>query len=513
MKFNYSFMLKKNIITITFTLLACLTLVSQAKKPNILFIFVDDLSYDCVASHGNKQVKTPNIDRLTSESTHFTQAYNSGTWSAAVCLASRTQLMTGQRVWHAGALYNGIKSNVHPEILKKIDAPKTTLVEYAEAGLFWPQLMEQSGYETYYAGKWHVGPNSIAEKIWKHTKNLRPGMPNQAEIRYNRTFVRGQTSNWLPTDVTNQGYWKGGKHWSEVLKDDAIEFLDISKKSKKPFLMTIAFNAPHDPKQAPKEFQDMYPYDSIKVPENFLPEYPHDFGANRIRDEQLAPFPRTPYSIQVNRSEYYALITHLDVQIGQILAHLKTTGQDKNTYIFFTADHGLAIGQHGMTGKQNMYDHSVRVPWLISGPGIPKGKKVDDFIYLQDVMATSLDLADIKKPSHLEFNSVLPIINGKKKVCTNIVYSSYLNHQRMVRSKDYKYIIYPISGIELLYDLRKDPLEITDVSKIKKYNKYLEKMRTHLANEMNEFLDPLNLEHPKESYKLYKKKNKKHRRH
>lgn len=473
------------------------------KKPNILFLFVDDLAYDCIAAHGNNQVQTPNIDKLSDQSTHFTQAYNSGSWSGAICLASRTQMMTGQRVWRAGSLSMGVRSNTNPTILNKSELPNIQLNQFAEMGLFWPQLMAKEGYETYYAGKWHVGGNALAEKTWQHTKNLRPGMPNQVEERYNRTFVKGEKSNWSPTDTSNNGYWKGGKHWSEVLRDDAIDFLDMSKKSDRPFLMTIAFNAPHDPKQAPQEFQDMYPYESMAVPENFLPEYPHDFGANHIRDENLAPFPRTPYSIQVNRSEYYALISHLDVQIGKVLAYLKKTGQDKNTYIFFTADHGLAMGHHGMTGKQNMYDHSIRVPWLISGPNIPKGKKINDFIYLQDVMATSFDIAGIEKPDHVEFNSVLPLVNGAKRKDNDVVYSSYIKEQRMVRSKQYKYIIYPMTGLELLYDLKKDPQEIKDVSKKKEYKKALSTMRMQLTEKMKEFSDPLDLEDPKNSYKEF----------
>ncbi|MDB4297761.1 sulfatase-like hydrolase/transferase [Flavobacteriaceae bacterium] len=483
--------------------------VAQEKQPNILFLFVDDLAYDCVASHGNKQVKTPNIDRLTKQSTHFTHAYNAGSWSGAVCLASRTQMMSGQKIWHAAALSMGIKNNTNPAVLAAApNAKKVKLQQLAEAKLFWPQILEKEGYETYYAGKWHVGGESMAKATWNHTKNIRSGMPKQLKSRYNRTFVKGEKSSWSPTDKANGGYWQGGQHWSEVLRDDAFEFLDSSKKSDKPFLMTIAFNAPHDPKQAPQEFQDMYPYDNIEVPENFLPEYPHDNGAIKIRDERLAPFPRTPYSIQVNRSEYYALITHLDLQIGKVLNRLEETGQADNTYIFFTADHGLAVGHHGLTGKQNMYDHSVRVPWLISGPGIPKGKKVDTPIYLQDVMATSIDVAGIKKPTHVEFNSVLPLIKGDTKNANKAVYSSYYNHQRMVRTDEFKYIIYPLIGVELLYNIKKDPLEIKDLASDKSCSKDLKIMRSLLASKMKEFSDPLDLKNPIESYAAYKKKGK-----
>ena len=231
--------------------------------------------------------------------------------------------------------------------------------------------------------------------------------------------------------------------------------------------------------------------------------YPHNFGANKIRDEKLAPFPRTPYSIQVNRSEYYALITHLDEQIGKILDYLKASGQADNTIIVFTADHGLAQGNHGLMGKQNQYDPSVRVPWIISGPGIPKNKKVNTPIYLQDVAATALEIAGVTKPNYIDFNSVLPLIESTEKP-NNLVYGSYMNHQRMVRNSEYKYILYPLTGVELLYNIKNDPLEKKNLSKDKNCLKSLNEMRNNLALKMKEMNDPLDLKNPIESYKLYK---------
>jgi hypothetical protein len=112
-------------------------------------------------------------------------------------------------------------------------------------------------------------------------------------------------------------------------------------------------------------FYGHYPLERIKLPENMLPEYPHAAAicGKRLRDERLCPYPRTEYSVKVNHQEYFALNTHMDDQIGRILKALKETGQADSTYIVFTAAHGLACGHHGLLGKQNMYDHSVRVPF------------------------------------------------------------------------------------------------------------------------------------------------------
>ena len=287
---------------ITFAAGLCLATASSfaADKPNILFIFADDHAYGAINSHGNKEVKTPHLDKLTQSGTRFSHAYNPGAWGGAVCVASRTMMMTGRQVWNAH------KTN-HGELIANKQ--------------FFPQLMQTAGYDTYFAGKWHVGSSQNCETAWVNTRNIRPGMPNQTKERYNRNWTPGK-DDWSPVDPKFTGFWKGGKHWSEVLADDGEAFLSEAGKKDKPFMMMLCFNAPHDPRQAPQKYQDMYPYDSIAVPKNFIKEYPLPVGSNKIRDEKLGPFPRTDYSVKVIRSEYYALISHMDTQIGRIMAAL-----------------------------------------------------------------------------------------------------------------------------------------------------------------------------------------------
>ena len=149
------------------------------------------------------------------------------------------------------------------------------------------------------------------------------------------------------------------------------------------------------PRQAPKEIVDLYPSGRIQVPPNYLPEHPFDQGDHRGRDEVLAPFPRTREAVQVHRSEYYAHVTFLDAQIGRILEALERSGKAASTYVILTADHGLAVGQHGLMGKQNLYDHSTRMPLLVAGPGIPRGKRVDAMVYQHSMFATTCELAGV----------------------------------------------------------------------------------------------------------------------
>ena len=445
----------------------------EKEKPNILFLFADDQMFNTIGALNNCPVKTPNLDRLLSSGVSFSHTFNQGSFTPAVCVASRTMLITGGNLWNA-ASYSKKGNNINDK-----NAPESKSnykVELKKPEKYWPQYLKEAGYESYMSGKWHIGEVS-PEEVFDHSTDIRPGMPNQTNERYLRSFDKDKPDTWSPYDTINGGYWKGGKHWSEVLADDGISFINQAKTSDNPFFMYLAFNAPHDPRQSPKEFVDMYPVDGIDVPENFIPEYPYNnaAGAGRgLRDEKLGPFPRTEYSVKVNRQEYYAIITHMDEQIGRILDALEASGKADNTYIFFTADHGLAIGDHGFMGKQNMYDSSMRVPMIMSGPNVPKGKIVDSFVYLQDVMATTLDIAGIEKPKQVDFNSLMPLAMGETdKSSYPVVYGAYFGAQRMYRTKEYKMIVYPTINVIRLYNMEKDPLEMVDLAENKEENKEL----------------------------------------
>lgn len=418
---------------------------AQDEQPNVLFIFADDLTFEGLGAYGNDEVKTPNLDRLAKRGMLFSHAYNMGSWSGAVCVASRTMLNTGRFVWHANEIYN------------------TTEAE-REAGRFWSEYMKNAGYETFFTGKWHV--RAKAELAFDHAEHVRGGMPAQTEAGYNRP-IEGQPDAWSPYDPQFGGFWEGGKHWSEVVGDDSVGYLESVKDSEKPFFMYLAFNAPHDPRQSPKSFVDMYPLDKVRVPENFLSIYPYaeEIGCGKnLRDEKLAPFPRTEYAVKVNRQEYYAIITHMDEQIGRILDALEESGKADNTYIFFTADHGLGVGQHGLLGKQNMYEHSLRVPFMAIGPGIEEGSTNKTPIYLQDIMPTSLELAGVDKPEHVQFNSLLPLLNGDEATPYDAIYGAYLGLQRMITMDGYKLILYPRADVVRLYHVAEDPLEMQDLA-------------------------------------------------
>ncbi|MFG0334755.1 MAG: sulfatase-like hydrolase/transferase [Maioricimonas sp. JB049] len=420
--------------------------VQAADRPNVLFLFADDQCYETIRAFGHADIDTPHLDRLVERGTTFTRCYNMGSWSGAVCVASRTMLNTGRFLWRANEIY------------------KTSEQERQE-GRWWSEYMKQAGYRTYMTGKWHVRAN--AEKAFDVAVDVRGGMPNQTPAGYNRPH-EGQPDSWSPSDPGFEGFWKGGTHWSEIVGNHGVDFINDAAGRDEPFFMYVAFNAPHDPRQSPQEFVDMYPLDRIEVPENFAAEYPFKDAigcSSSLRDEKLAPFPRTEYSIKVNRQEYYAIITHMDQQIGRVLDALDESGQAENTWIFFTADHGLAVGHHGLVGKQNMYEHSMRVPFMVVAPGVAAGARIDAPIYLQDVMPTTLELAGVEKPEHVEFHSLLPMLRGERTESPyDAIYGAYLALQRSVIDDGYKLILYPKIGRARLYHVAEDPPEMRDLA-------------------------------------------------
>ncbi|MDO9634507.1 MAG: sulfatase-like hydrolase/transferase [Paludibacter sp.] len=447
----------------------------KPSKPNILFIYLDDLSYDAVGAYGNKVIKTPNLDALAHQGVLFENAYNMGGWNGAVSIASRSQLLTGRYIWRAN------------------QAEKLRYKKEFESEMLLPQIMKNAGYSTFMTGKWHVAhitPNQVFDQV----ELMRTGgMPADTPASYNRPQNEND-SLWLPWDKAQKGFWTGVKHWSEEQADVIIEYIRNNARSNNPHFMYCAFNAPHDPRQAPRSFVDQYPLASIQLPENFLPEHPlnklMDAGRN-LRDERLAPFPRTPYAVRKHRQEYYAIISHLDEQIGRIISVLKNEGMDKNTLIILTSDNGLAVGQHGFLGKQNLYEHSIKVPLIISGYAVEKGQTRTQLVYMQDIVPVMYEVAGVKEDISIDFKSLTDVLVRKNEKGRQFVYGAFMQSQRMLRNDRYKLYIIPAAKQIYLFDLHSDPLEMNNLFGNKKYTKTANLLFRNLLIEAKQQDDPL----------------------
>jgi arylsulfatase A-like enzyme len=249
---------------------------------------------------------------------------------------------------------------------------------------------------------------------------------------------------------------------SNRFADAAVTF--IRRKPKKPFFLHVNFTAPHDPLLLPPGYEKMYDPTKMPLPANYLPRHPFDHGNARGRDEVLLPFPRTKKDVREEIAAYYAVISHLDAAIGRILAALEETGQAKETVVIFSSDHGVAIGSHGLRGKQNMYEHTIGVPLIFRGPGIPHGARRDAQVYLRDLFPTTCELAGIEIPKAVEGKSLVGVIRGKEKGVYPQVFGYFKDVQRMIRTDRFKLIHYPKIERYQLFDLRADPNELHDLS-------------------------------------------------
>ncbi|MBW3600559.1 MAG: sulfatase-like hydrolase/transferase [Planctomycetes bacterium] len=269
----------------------------------------------------------------------------------------------------------------------------------------------------------------------------------------------------------------------------AIEF--IRRKPERPFFLHVNFTGPHDPLYWPPGMKESYDPAAIPLPENFLAEHPFDHGNFRGRDEELWPWPRTAAQVREGLALYYAVITYIDRQVGRITAALEETGQLDNTLIIFAGDHGLAIGSHGLRGKQNMYEHTVNVPLIVAGPGIPENRRSEAQVYLRDLYPTTCELAGVPIPETVEAASFAGVLRGEADSHHKYAYGYFRDSQRMIRGDRWKLIYYPHLDREQLFDLADDPHELHNLAADPQHSELKRDLRRRLAAWRREVGDPI----------------------
>jgi arylsulfatase A-like enzyme len=433
----------------------------KAGRPNILFLLADDQRPDTIAAFGNPVIKTPHVDSIVRRGFRFSRAYCMGAMGGAVCVPSRAMINSGRTLFRVKTNLDGV--TVLPELLRK------------------------NGYATFGTGKWHNQPPAFLRGFEQGKAVFFGGMSNHIEVPL--------------VDVTPDGKQLrkriGEKFSSSLFADAAIDFLE-NHKDNRPFYAYVAFTAIHDPRQAPAGYIDMYDPADVPFPKNFMPQHPFFNGWMIGRDEVLAGFPRTEKVIRMQLAEYYGLMTHMDHEIGRILKTLKATGHDKNTYIVYAADHGLAMGSHGLLGKQNLYEHSMGTPLVFAGPGIPEGRTSDAFAYLFDIYPTLCELTGIKPPAGVEGKSLQGVWQGKQESVRDSVFTAFSKVMRAVRDDRWKLIRYPHINKSQLFDLKSDPLELNDLASKENQAQRVTRMTALLAKWQKDLGDtqPLSSKNP-----------------
>ena len=433
---------------------ACLANPLAAARPNILHIHADDHRADGLGALGAPGLLTPNLDELVARGTTFTRAYTQGSMIGAVCTPSRTMMLTG-RSWQRIPGAKGARPGAND--------PQT----------FLPSVLAAAGYRTWHMGK---GGNAFTEGL----KTFQTSILDDAK-----------TATDPATDRA---------HASLRLADRTIAFLKehADRKDGAPFYAYLAPPVPHDPRSAESKFHAMYDPTKISLSPAFLPVHPWDNGEMAVRDERLAPWPRTPEDTRRQTADYYACVTGLDHHVGRIFAALKETGQWENTIIVFSGDNGLSLGEHGLFGKQNLYERGgMHVPLVIAGPGIPHGR-TSAFAYLMDLFPTFAKLADAKIPEDVEGLDLMPVIRGEKPWGRTVAYLGYRDCMRSVSDGRWKLIRYPLVDRTQLFDLEADPQELVNLTGRPEQASKEKELTALLAGEMRTYGDtyPLIVEKP-----------------
>ena len=423
------------------------------KKPNILFIFTDDQRFDTIKALGNNEILTPNLDKLVFSGTSFTQAHIPCGTSGAVCMPSRAMLHTGRTLFHLKGEGQSIPT------------------EHKTMG----EAFQNAGYNCYGTGKWHNGADAYARSFNMGDEIYFGGMADHWNVPSNDFDPTGKYEQEFPVMMNpklsrdmmmvRSNRLTRGKHSTDLFCDCTKSFIE-NYESDKPFFCYVSLMAPHDPRTMPEKWKKMYDPKEVSLPENYKPEHHFDMGVRDIRDECLANYPRGEDEVREHLAEYYGMISHLDDAVGQIISSLKDKRVLDNTIIVFAGDNGLAVGQHGLFGKQNHYEHSIRVPLIFSGPNIPQGEKRDTYAYLLDIFPTLCEMTGTECPNSVEGNSLVKSIESSEYKNREDLFFAYTDMMRSVKKDPFKLInaIHDGTRFVQLFDLKNDPLELKNLA-------------------------------------------------
>jgi len=344
-------------------------------------------------------------------------------------------------------------------------------------------LLREAGYHAFVTGKWHNGPETLHRSFDAGDNIFVGGMCDHHKVPCNHYDPSGE--------YPRSDRYIGDGFSTDIFTDSALRFIH-EYDGGRPFFLYCAYTAPHDPRTPLPEYRAMYPVENVELPPNYMPQHPFDNGELLIRDEKLNPWPRTKDDIRRHIAEYYGMETHMDRAIGTLHDALKRKGLWDNTIVIHTADHGLAVGQHGLLGKQNVYEHSARVPMIMAGPDVPQGKRVEQFCYQHDLFPTLLRRAGVDVPPDCEFRDLAPLMADGNALSYETVFCHYRGLHRMLKGDRYKLIENAVAGTRRtqLFDHVNDPWELNDLSTDESMAVTMAELRVHLAEWQGRIDDP-----------------------
>jgi arylsulfatase A-like enzyme len=413
------------------------------KQPNFLFVLVDDESpFDLKIYNGRSILETPNIDKLAEQGMVFESARHMGSMNGAVCTPSRHMIMSGRTVWHLPA-----------------SAGET------------PKL---------------ICPDSLQLQTMGAVFN-RAGYATMRTCKKGNSYAAANTQFTVVHDATKRGGTEAsGSAWHAKQVLNYLNQRD-SIQDKTPFFIYFGFSHPHDTRNGTPELLAKYgavnhtdtnslPPVNPKQPElplNYLPAHPFFHGHPGLRDEEKVSGVWKNRDEQTIRNELgreYACVENIDNQLGKVLKKLDEMGELDNTYVIYTADHGIAVGRHGLMGKQNLYEHTWRVPFIVKGPGIKPNTRVEGNVYLLDIFPTLCDLAGIDISETVDGQSFKSVLTGEKETIRDVMYGVYCGGTkpgiRCVKKGDWKLIKWDVMDGTIqktqLFNLAQNPYELLE---------------------------------------------------
>ncbi|MDC1105968.1 sulfatase [Prolixibacteraceae bacterium] len=456
---------------------------AQKKQPNIIFIFPDQMRGQAMGFEGEELVKTPNLDKFKQESVNFSQAVA----NYPVCSPTRAMIFSGVH-----PIKNKVILNCNSNSTKfESELPKDILC--------WSDILAENGYDLGYIGKWHLDSprspyikckNNEGETKWNEW--CEPDRRHGFDYWYSYgTYDYHLNPMYWDTDATRDGF-KIYNEWGPTHEaTKSIDYIENKngtlRDSDKPFALVVSINPPHSPyDQVPKKYKDIY----------------KNMDIEKLCDRPNIPAKGTKWGdfYRDNVKNYYACITGVDEQFGRILDALKSKGIEDNTIIVFTSDHGNCIGIHDRVSKNNWFEESMRVPFMVKVPGVTNGKDVDYQLGSLDIYPTLLGLLGMadKAPTYLNGTDYTPAITGAGKQkssshqwYTRMDYGPMTGGTRGVRDDRYTFVIANEKDkgqAVYLYDRKKDPYQLNNIAN--KNNKVVRKMTSLLKKDLKKYGDP-----------------------
>ena len=442
---------------------------AAARRPNLIYVFADQLGYSRCGYAGDQAARTPTLDALAAHGVNFRQAVS----NTPVCAAHRASLLTGKYATSTGMVINELRMRT----------------DHQCAG----HVLTRAGYETGYIGKWHLYASELGNHDDPKNSFVPPG-PNRlgfdgywAAYNFHHRYYRA----YYHTDSPEKTSYGDGVYEPDGQTDLAITFLEKAAKSEKPFGLFLSYGTPHDPwspSNVPATYRKMFQDAALANPPNYKPTNdPYADGWGRLGPEQRK-------SLASWRRQYYAMTANLDWNLGRLLAAIDKAGLAENTVLVFSSDHGEMFGAHGRRAKNIFYEEAARVPLLVRWPGrVPAATVCDAPISTVDIMPTLLSLTGLEVPKDVEGMNLAHCALGRTGpepaaafLQNNGACAAWQDgHEwRALRDKRYTYAIYRRDRAERLFDNVADPYQMTDLSADPARKATMDRFRDMLAARM-----------------------------